>query len=204
MEFHTLSMNTFYKLSSTTMNPCTMVKSGYEQARKTWLCTGCAFPRPDTKVVDAAIQEKEPDNVALNFIGGCGLGIVRKDFLLALGEDTVREHLHLGSVGGPDGRLLEDWVTFVGRHRIIVRGSKNAGVRLCSECGRTVYFAIGQLYLYPKPPYGVSIFDAGNGGLVVTGELVGRVKLNSWRKLDCTRLPVLEAPRDGLVELKGP
>lgn len=196
-------MSVFFKLSSTTMNPCSMVKPAYEQARRTWLCTGCAFPKADTKEVDATIQEEKPDNTPLNMISGCGVGIARKDFLFSFGEDLVRQHLYLGQVFAPDKRPLESWVTFVGRHRIIVRGSKNAGVRRCAECGRNAYFAMGQLYLYPLPPEGVSIFDAGNGVLVVTEQLVRQLNLNAWRKLDCTRLFVPDYPEDGLVELKA-
>jgi len=61
---------------------------------------------------------------------------------------------------------------------------------------------MGQLYLYPPPPVNVSIFDAGNGGLVVTEELVNQLNLNAWRKLDCTKLPVQNIPKDGLLDLK--
>ncbi len=196
-------MSAFFKLSSTTMNPCTMVKPVYEQARKTWLCTGCGYPKSDTKEVDATIQEGKPDNTPLNMISGCGVGIAQKDFLFSIGEDFVRQHLYLGRVFASDKRPLESWVTFVGRHRIIVRGAKNAGVRRCAECGRNVYFAMGQLYLYPEPPPGIAIFDAGNGGLVVSEALIERVNLNAWRKLDCTELPVLAIPIDGLHKLKG-
>lgn len=179
-----------------------MAKSCWEKARKSWLCPGCGNPR-EQRTIELTIQEDEPDNTPLNMISGCTVGIARKDFLFCFGEDIVRQHLYLGHVFGPDGHPLENWVTFVGRHRIIVRGSKNAGVRRCSECGRNVYFAMGELYLYPQPPAGVLIFDAGNGGLVVTEELVRRIKLNKWRKLDCRRLPVLDYPLDGLVELKS-
>jgi len=195
-------MSAFFKLSSTTMNPCTMVKSVYEQARKTWLCTACGFPRPDTKEVDATIQEEKLDNTPLNMISGCGVGIAHKDFLFSFGEDFVRQHLYLGQVFTPDKHPLQSWVTFVGRHRIIVRGSKNAGVRRCADCGRNVYFAMGELYLCPEPPLGIAIFDAGNGGLVVSEALMELVNLNAWRKLDCRKLPVLTLPKDGLHELK--
>jgi hypothetical protein len=202
-QLHGPPMSVFFKLSSTTMNPCTMVKPVYEQARRTWLCIGCAFPKPGTKAVDASIQEEEPDNTPLNMVSGCGLGVARKDFLFSFGENLVRQHLYLGHVFGPDKRPLDNWMTFIGRHRIIVRGSRNAGVRRCSECGRNVYFAMGPLYLYPEPPPDIAIFDAGNGGLVINGDLVRRVNLNAWRQLDCTKLTVLASPKDGLHELKG-
>lgn len=194
-------MSVFFKISSTTMNPCTMVKSAYLQARQTWLCNGCAFPKPNTEVVDVTIQEEEPDNTPLNMISGCGVGIAWKEFLFAFGEELVRQHLYLGQVFGPSGSPMENWTTFVGRHKIIVRGSKNVTVRRCSECGRNIYFGMGQSYLYPQPLLDVSIFDVGNGVLVVSEELVSRINLNRWRKLDCTRLSVLNVPLDGLNAL---
>ena len=194
----------FYMFSSTTMDSCSMAKPLREEARKTWLCTGCGFPKPDTKHLDATLQDRNPDNTPLNFISGCGLGIAKKKFLFSFGEEVVRQHLYLGSVYGPKANLLEDWITFVGRERIIVRGSKSAGVRSCTECGRNAYFATGQLYLYPMPRAGVQIFDAGSGALVVTEELAGRINLKDWRKLDCTKLHVVDVPNDGFVDLRGP
>ncbi len=192
----------YFQLSSTTTNPCTMAKSFREEARRTWLCTGCGNPR-EQGVIDIAIQEDEPDNTPLNMVSGCTVGIAHKDFLFSFGEDSVRQHLYLGQVFAPDKRPLESWVTFVGRHRIIVRGSKNASVRRCAVCGRNVYFAMGQLHLYPEPPPDVAIFDTGNGCLVVREALIERVNLNAWRKFNCTKLPVLALPKDGLYELKG-
>ncbi len=120
-----------------------MVKAAYEEARKTWFCTGCAFPKPNVKKVDAAIQESELDDTPLNFISGCGVGIGRRDFLFSFGEKTIQNDLCIGQVRGPDGSLLEDWVTFLGRQRVVVRGSTNVSYRRCSECGRQVYFAMG-------------------------------------------------------------
>ncbi len=192
----------YFQLSSTTTNPCTMAKSFREEAWKTRLCMGCGNPR-EQGVIDVAIQEDEPDNTPLNILSGCTIGIARKEFLFAFGQDIIHQHLYLGQVVGSDERPLESWVTFVGRHRIIVRGSKNAVVRRCAECGRNVYFAMGELYLCPEPPPGIAIFDAGNGGLVVSEALIERVNLNAWRKLECTKLPVLAFPKDGFHELKG-
>lgn len=190
----------YYQLISTTTNPCTMARPFREEARRTWLCAECGNPR-EQGMVNLAIQEDEPDNTPLNMVSGCTVGIARKDFLFSFGEELVRRHLYLGQVFS-DERPLVGWVTFVGRHRIIVRGSTNASVRHCSGCGRNVYFAMGQLYLYPPPPVDVSIFDAGNGGLVVTEELVHQLNLNAWRKLDCTKLLVQNIPKDGLLDLK--
>lgn len=179
-----------------------MVKPVYEQARRTWLCIGCGNPR-ENRSIDLAIQEDEPDNTPLNMVSGCTVGIGPKDFLFSFCEEVVRQHLHLGQVFGPDERPLANWMTFVGCYRIIVRGSKNVAIRQCSDCGKAVYFGMDQRYLYPQPSPGISVFDAGSGGLVVTEEFVRGVNLNAWRKLECTKLPVLEVPKDGVHELRG-
>jgi len=191
----------FYKLASSTMDPCTLIRPAYEEAARTWLCTGCAFPKPGVGQIDVRIQEEEPDKTALNFVSGCGLGIARKEFLFFLGEQAVTRDLQLGRVFGPDGRLLQDWATFNGRERIIVRGTEHAGVRRCSECGRRVYFAMSPFYLFPSPREDVSIFDSGNGGIVVSESLGRRIEQHGWKKLVCTKLPVLTEPKDGLGEL---
>ncbi|MBI4661415.1 MAG: hypothetical protein HY735_21540 [Verrucomicrobia bacterium] len=178
-----------------------MAKEIYEAVRRTWLCRGCVSPKPGTPEVDATIQELEPDNTPINIVNGCGLGIARKEFLFALGEDVIRRYLFLGRVFRQDGAELENWVTFHGKHEIIVRGSKHVSFRKCPECGKRLYFAMGKRYLYPEPPKGIEMFDSGCGGLVVTERLVVRITLNKWRKLACIKLPVFSAPKDGLAEL---
>jgi hypothetical protein len=105
---------------------------------------------------------------------------------------------------GPKGQLLEDYVTFNGKHRIIVRGTKHVSARICDVCGRQFYFSMGRQYLCPQPTEGVTMFHKGSSGLVVTEEIFARVNVKQWRGLACVRLPVLSAPQDGLGELASP
>ena len=189
----------FYAFSSTTNDGCTLAKQFREEVGKTWLCTGCGNPRWQ-KAIDLIIQEDEPDNTPLNLAAGCIVGIARKDFLFCFGKNDVERHLYLGRLFREDGVLLEDWVTFHGRQRIVIRGSKDVSYRQCGDCGRHVYFAMGQQYLCPQPPKGINIFDVGSGELVLTKELAERVILNKWRKLACSKLPIFATPMDGLRE----
>jgi hypothetical protein len=190
----------YFELSSTTTNPCTMDKLFRDEAGRTWLCTGCGNPRGEG-ITDIVIQEEKPENTPLNMVSGCTVGIAQKDFLFSFGEKLVRQYLYLGRVLGPDRRTLENWVTFVGRNRIIVRGTRNASVRRCSECGRSAYFALGEFYLYPAPPEDVPILDAGSGGLVVSDKIVRIHDLDGWRQLGCRKLCVQDTPKDGLGTL---
>lgn len=203
-KFHATSMSSeysLYELTSGTMLPCSMEKLSFKQAGESWLCLGCAFPKPDCKEIDITIQGARPDETPINFVSGCGVGIISREFILALGEEQVHRSLYLGRLFGEDGSLLERWATFIGKKRIVVRGSEHVSYRWCSECGRLVYFALGRSYLCQPPTDEFDIFDSGSGGLVVTQELMERVSMHKWPKLIRTRLPVLEVPLDGLPVL---
>jgi hypothetical protein len=194
----------FYSFCSTAQEACSIEKACHAEAHRTWLCTGCASPKPGTKELDATVQNESMEGPPLNFVFGCDLGVARKEFLFAFGENVVRHHFYLGRLSRDDGTPFDDWVTFRGKHRIFVRGSKHAQYRQCTLCGRRLYFALGKHYLYPQPPAGVTIFDTGNGGLVLTEDLVQGVTINKWRKLEFLKLPILDAPLDGLGDLPSP
>ncbi|MBP1151324.1 hypothetical protein [Methylocaldum sp. RMAD-M] len=190
----------FYRLSSTTTESCDITKADYEEARKTWLCLACCSPKPGVREIDVYL-DLYPEDIPLNFINGCGLGIAQKAFLCSLGEDEAQRDLYLGQVYGPDGTRLDKYVSYHSYPQIIVRGNQHVACRRCTECGRTVYFAMGKQYLYPLPPQGKSIYYKGNGGLVVTEELFQRIDVSRWKKLATEALPVLDEPLDGLGDL---
>lgn len=188
-------------LETLTMDPCGLTKQAYAEARASWLCTGCCVPKPDVRNLDAILQEPPADK-PLNFIGGCGLSVVYKPFLDRLPAHLIERDLYLGRVYNIDGSLIDDWVTYRGKRRLIIRGTKEAGYRTCTDCGRHVYFAMGKKYLYPKPPDDVTIFErAGGGGFIIPQDLFTQLDLGKWRKLSIDKLPVLDVPTDGLGEL---
>jgi len=202
-KFHFVSMKRqyFYHLHSTGTSPCTMTKDAYQHARATWLCTGCAAPKPETKSVDVKIQEPYPIESPLTFVSGCGIAIANWEFLKGLNEDILRRDLFLGKVIDPTGIVLRDWVTWRGRRRLIVRGTKNVSHRQCDICGRHVYFAMGRRYLFPRPPTDALIYESDLFGLVTTREVIASITLNRWPKLGLEKLQVLEKPKDSLPEL---
>jgi hypothetical protein len=138
-------------------------------------------------------------------VNGWGLPLIRKDFLFSFGEDAIRKDLFLGKLYGPDGNLIEDWVTFRGRGKLIVRGSKRAGFRQCDKCGRNAYYAEGSRYLYPAPPKDVLLFESHLYGLVICQKLFETIDIAAWKKryrrLRVDKLPVLATPKDGFTEL---
>jgi hypothetical protein len=183
-----------------TMDPCSLDKGAYEEAKRTWLCTGCCDPKPCIHCLDAHIQDDKPEG-PLNMVNGCGLALARRTFLMQFGWARIQEYLNLGDVYGPEGNLMDDWVTFIGKHKLFIRGSKSAQHRVCSECGRDLYFAMGKTYLYPEPATGIELFQSHLWGLVLPETIVKGLGIDKPKGVWVERLEVLSKPLDGLPAL---
>jgi len=190
----------YIHFKSKTMNPCFLTDDAYREATSTWLCRGCVRPKHDTQRIDAHIQDREPEG-PLNLVSGCGLPLAQKSFLFAFGQERIQRDLYLGQVFGPDGSRLDDWVTFRGKQRLIVRGTKNVSHRVCADCGRDVYFAMGTRYLYPAPPSDVELFESDLFGLIVLESVVSELEIPRHARVVRERLRVLKEPKDGLPPL---
>ena len=192
---------TYVAITTLTMNPCSRTKESRANTDGTWRCTGCAAPKPDVQSINVHLQAT-PRDKPLNFVYGCAVTVVYKPFLIKFPQQLVERDLYLGNDYGPKGKLIPDWVTVHGRRRLIIRGTKEAGTRRCTDCGRDVYSSQGESYLYPQPPNDVVIFErAGGGGLIVPEELFNALDIGTWRRLHIERLQVLDPPPDGLGEL---
>lgn len=186
------------------LHPSYMTKSAYEEARNTWLCTGCRLPRPETEAVDMQVVSKtlpRRKGVVLSSVPAVGVSLIHRDLLTALPATAVSNDLWLGTVYDEMGKRIDAWKTFRGRHRLIVRGSKHASFRRCEECGQLLYFAMGKPYLYPSPPEGITLFGSDLCGLIMHERTFEELPVRSWLKVIVERLPVLSRPRDGLGDL---
>jgi len=172
-----------------------------KEAESTWFCTGCGHPKPAFQAIDIRVQENPIEGPALN--SEWGVPIARKDFLAMLGENNIQKYLYIGKVFGPNNEIVNDWVTFRGKEKLIVRGSKNAQHRSCDQCGRNVYFAMGKSYLYPSPPKGIALFESDLCGLIMPETLFPAIDPARLKGLLVEKLPVLSSPRDGFAELAG-
>lgn len=190
----------YIHFSSKTMDPCSLERGAYEEAKRTWLCSGCCSPKPGIQRVDVRIQEEKPDG-PLNIVNGCGVALARRSLLMRFGEKRVSDHLNLGQVYGPDGNPLVDWATFIGKHVLFVRGNKNAQHRVCSECGQNLYFAMGKKYLYPQPPQDVELFQSHLWGLIAPESVAATLGIDESNGVWIERLEVLKEPLDGLPTL---
>jgi hypothetical protein len=194
------AQNLYVSLSSLSMDPCDLTDDAYAEARSTWLCRGCCLPNLQMRAIDARL-EAMPTDKPLNIVHGCGLPVVYKPFLDRFPSELVRRDLYLGRVWQRDGTESAEWVTFRGRRRVIIRGDKNAGHRTCEICGRDLYFAMGNAYLYPKPPRDAVLLESDLQGLVLPEDHFAQLDIGTWSMLQIQSLPVLDAPRDGFGEL---
>jgi len=194
-------MSMFYiHLQSTTMEPCSLQRDSYAAAKGTWLCGGCCSPRPGEYAIDAYIQERQPVG-PMSFVNGCSLPMVNRAFLMRFGRARVERDLLLGQVFGPDGGEIRQWITFRGRQELIVRGTEHVQHRICEECGRNLYFAMGKRYLYPKPRADINLFESNLFGLIVPEWLAVECDMVSPSGVTAERLEVLREPLDGLAGL---
>jgi len=211
----------YISVSSLAMNPAELASATSAEARDNWLCSGCTSVKPKTEALTVQLKNQSLEG-PLNVTFGPTLAFAHKSFLFRLGEERVRRHLFLGEVYGPNGRRWDDWVTFRGRHRLIVRGTKDVALRVCPLCGANLYFSRGAQYLYPEPPTNIEIFESHLNGLIFPdyvgrelgiGGVIRRVRgaeILDWpssgvrgkrSSLLVERLNVLAEPRDNLPPL---
>jgi hypothetical protein len=190
---------TFFHLDFPTRDACSLEQDAYPDRWPPWLCHGCRIPKVPVVPIDVRVQDNSREiRGPMNFVMGAGLGLVRTDVLRALPQHAVERDLVLGRIFAADEVLLDDWVTFRGRHRLIIRGSKEVSTRRCTVCDRDLYDAGGKKYLFPQPVPTSEIFESDLWGLIVTENVFSQIDITPWKKLRADRLPVLDAPLDGL------
>src|SRR6266705_166839 len=111
----------FFHIQSATMSPCDLTQDAYQTARETWLCGGCAIPKPGVPITNVRMESHCLNDFPLTFVNGAGLPIASRRLLDALGGlRLVERDLTLGVVLDPEGNPLDDWVTFRGKTRLII------------------------------------------------------------------------------------
>ena len=192
-------MTRYVHMQSKTMNPLTLAPDEMSKARRSWLCTGCVLPLPGTGPIDIHIQEDKPDS-ALSFVSGCGVSVARRDLLGLFGQERMDRDLILGEVMDSDGVILDDWITFMGRTRCPIRGTKNVSLRRCEDCGRILYFATGKRHICPVSSQGHELWESDLNGLVVPEELYDSISFPGavLKRVSSSRLEMVTDTRDGL------
>ncbi len=190
----------FYHIQSNTSTPCHLTCEADAEALQTWLCPGCLSPKPGITSVDVHIQAS-PTKKPLNFVFGAGVPILSTKLLSALDPILVKTDLFIGSVFGPTGEKLDDWRTFRGRQRLLIRGTEDANYRICEECGRVLYFSMGKPFLFPNPRAEINIFESHVRGIVMTERAFLRSELKEFPGIHVSKIFVANEPIDGFGDL---
>jgi len=162
------------------------------------ICAGCSAPRPGISRVDVQLEEL-PGQAPIQKVSGLGIGVIRKSFLDALGQDLIEKHFFLGSVTDENGRNVPELISLRGKHQTIVRGNPDSTFRACNTCGRPMYFPIGTRYILKGTFSFAPVSQSNLTQLVVNDEILDRIDLKRWKKIGIEELPIVDAPTDGLL-----
>lgn len=144
--------------------------------------------------------ESAPRGVAINTVHPPGIGFAREDFLALFGP-AVSEHLLLGRVFDRRQRRIPGLVSFVGRHRLLIRGGPTSTRTNCSRCGRRLYFPVGEKYVLKDSLRNSQLYGSWPlGGLVITASLRNRILPGRWKGILISELKVLDQPLDEIAQ----
>ena len=185
-----------------TKTTCDADKMWLMNFRSKYACPECRMRYRQTfaQAIDVVIDEP-PGSAAINCVAPPFINFVRCDFL-ELFADVLQEDMHLGRVFR-HGKLLEQYQTITSENRLIIRGQERVYTRTCPSCGGFIY--------WPGEPCGwyvlrsllidKTFYMSSEGGFIMTGELRTRIEKGRWKGILISKLPVLDAPRDGLEEI---
>ena len=160
------------------------------------ICIGCKSPLPTVAYVDVRL-ETTPHVSPITIVMGLGLGLIQEAFIDALGRAEVERHLSLGRVSDGSGNLVPTLRTFVGKVQTTMRGNKKSTFRFCDQCGKILYFPIGERYLLKSEFSESPISESNIHQLVVGEEILDRIDLKRWKRLGIDELPIRDTPLDG-------
>lgn len=162
-------------------------------------CSHCEGVRPEMRphwnsvILDAVPPGR---SVGLFLLGGL---ILRKDLAHAIGIETLERRCRRLRVMDEHGAVLPNFDCWVEREiRGKLRGSSSSKVGLCKECGRLLYWPIGDKYLLRKywdSGPGVDILD---NKIVCNGHAFRRIQSESGiSSLVADPIDLLDCPTDG-------
>ena len=165
-------------------------------------CAECRWPNQRLEGVDVTVAAR-PTGEPLNSFLRRGLGWPIGDSSNSWAPMSSPLIFISAECSIARSRLIDDWVTYRGKHPLVVRGMDHVGSRTCQSCGRNLYFATGQRYLHPTPPADIPLFQSDLLGLIMPAELLEQVSLTRGmrRNVRIERLPVLNPPPDGLGDI---
>ncbi|SRR6266566_1323658 len=161
-------------------------------------CTKClTYKAPWEKI--PVMLRYVPSGLSITFVWDTNLTLVSKDFLKVLNDALVAESGNLFQTFPVEvaGKKCLNYVGFRPRYFTTVRGSERVFHFDCPECGNVGYVAFGRRYLVEPIDRSVPLFSAGEGWVVVRGDIMQSMRLTD-PNLVVEELTIEQSPYDGL------
>jgi hypothetical protein len=187
----------YFYIHSGSLDACTVDSDRFDYTPFA-LCSQCQSASTLSGPVELHLQNTRFSRSPIKCVQQLAdVGVISREFTDAMPSTAVSQCLILGTVYGGNGNRTDRWHSFHSPFSITVRGTKHVTFRTCPECGRHLYFAVGDRHLCPAPPKEIPIFHAGYGTLVVNSDVFNTINGFVKGKLYATALTVCESPRDG-------
>jgi ribosomal protein S27E len=187
----------YYHLFPISPNPASAEPDWFAEARGSFLCKGCGSVPRGSNVVDVAVQ-RVPDKSSINVIYGLGLCFAVTPLLDTLSNGATASVFHLGRVLDSHRSQIAAVHTFMCPNNVLVRGNEKSTFRICPQCGRVLYSAVGKRYVLKREVEGVFIAEDQMGCLVVNESVAQRCYAGKWKNLGFKQLEIRDEPVDGL------
>ncbi len=191
----------YWHLHHPSMTSCDLTAESLEAARRDWLCTDCQTAIAGVGPFDVCIVNRTIPARSLSWIVPGGICVVHLDLLDKLSQWLTKKTMSTGHISDANGREFHSWRTVWFHHRVIIRGTTEVSCRVCDQCGRNAYFALGEEYLSPEPAPEVEAFGSCLSGIVIRSSPDRMRSLKSHPGLRIDELPILDPAPDGLGKL---
>jgi hypothetical protein len=183
------------KIGTIISDPIHATKRWRDEERPHLTCPQCERIRRDLYPLPLNVELKKWPNYRLcDYVWLGGMYIFHHAFM-----NHILEHLGsfvLGKCFGPDGRLIDEYVTCYTKARIVVRGAEGSKYRICNTCG-----AIPSGYIEPRHVlnsylYGAKVYQDYHTALLVDEAIIEDLDFSKWPDAELKKVEIREEPLD--------
>jgi hypothetical protein len=187
------------KISTNRSEPVNAAGEWLRDAKNEILCPECRkikdgwYPNP----INIVLFEPPTRRIA-GGVWGTGLSIFNVDFI-----QQIKPYLDgfvIGKCFGPDGRLLQEYVTCYSRHWILQRGDKQSEYWICKAC-EVIYQSgwSGPQYTLRGYLTDARIYMSSGGRMYIDDKIASKLDFSPWPDVVLKRIKVCDKPQDGLM-----
>lgn len=157
----------------------------------------------DGQLINVKIQKKISTNLLFDVINGTlDMPFFNKKLIDVLGFELVNRNFYIGDLFINDKKINDFVSVFPKEHaKIRLRGYEKSIYKKCEHCGAKLYFAWvdnSEFYIIKDTfDYNVGLFMSTLKTLIVTEEILEKIKSLIEKNYKFERLEILDVPLDG-------